>query len=143
MSDEGQETRVQYVGLSSDGDSIRLQLECGKILEWTRSKLGKHFSIVGGYYNVKMNTDDGSYTIWCGTATFDELGEMTEAQLIEHGAGEKKLTMKKLTNKVKREHDEKNFGQLTLNDIRDNAIHYSKSEKAALIAKIVSHVGVF
>ena len=129
---------VQYLGMTRDNKSKILLIDDKRY----HYKKVKQLTIPGAIYSVKAKAENSEtgMSIWFGTTQYLRMGELNDSDIINHAAAKKVMTMKKFENKMKKEHDDI-FGELTLNQIRDQSYHFSKSEKAALLASILTHVG--
>ena len=127
---------VQYLGMTRDSKSKIVLIDDKRY----HYKKVKQLTIPGAIYSVKAENSETGMSIWFGTTEYLRMGELNDSDIINHAAAKKVMTMKKFENKMKKEQDNV-FGELTLNQIRDQSYHFSKSEKAALLASILTHVG--
>ena len=137
-----QNVEIQYLGLTRDNKS-KVVLYNDK-----RSYFKKvsQLTIPGAIYSADVSLNDDNddtfnlQTVWFGTLEYLRMGELEDDDKINHAAAKKAMSIKKMENKMLKINDEE-FGELTLNQLRNNSYHYSRSEKAALIASIISLVG--
>ena len=127
---------VQYLGMTRDSKSKIVLIDDKRY----HYKKVKQLTIPGAIYSVKAENSETGMSIWFGTTEYLRMGELNDSDITNHAAAKKVMTMKKFENKMKKEQDNV-FGELTLNQIRDQSYHFSKSEKAALLASILTHVG--
>ena len=127
---------VQYLGMTRDSKNKILLIDDKRYYY----KKVKQLTLPGAIYSVKAEETEEGKSIWFHTTEYLRMGELNDSDIINHAAAKKVMTMKKFENKMKKEQDNV-FGELTLNQIRDQSFHFSKSEKAALIASILTHVG--
>ena len=133
-----QNVEIQYLGLTRDNKS-KVVLYNDK-----RSYFKKvsQLTLPGAFYSadVLLNDENTLQTVWFGTLEYLRMGELEDSDKVNHAAAKKAMSIKKMENKMLKINDEE-FGELTLNQLRNNSYHYSRSEKAALIASIISLVG--
>ena len=133
-----QNVEIQYLGLTSDNKS--------KVILYNdkRSYFKKvsQLTLPGAFYSadVLLNDENTLQTVWFGTLEYLRMGELEDNDKVNHAAAKKAMSIKKMENKMLKIND-KEFGELTLNQLRHNSYHYSRSEKAALIASIIATVG--
>ena len=127
---------VQYLGMTRDSKNKILLIDDKRY----HYKKVKQLTIPGAIYSVKAKNTETGMSIWFDTTQYLRMGELNDSDITNHAAAKKVITMKKFENKMKKEQDNV-FGELTLNQIRDQSYHFSKSEKAALLASILTHVG--
>jgi hypothetical protein len=139
MTDDLIEFEITYNGLSADGESTCLQLPDGEEGRWSR-KQNKNFGSLGATYSVMGRlTEDGGYSLACGTARFIESNSVEDRIRVRHAAGQKAISLQRAAKKAEKKGEEE-FANLTLNQIREMSYHFGTEEKAALIAKMISVV---
>jgi hypothetical protein len=94
--------------------------------------VGQGFTSEGGYDEEKEEL----FLEW-GTLEWTEMVEDIPAKhILNNAAGEKARTIKTVQKKV----DSDNFSDLTLKDIAEHMIGLNKSQKAALMARVMAEI---
>tara|TARA_R100001163_G_C4976606_1_gene134434 strand:+ start:227 stop:655 length:429 start_codon:yes stop_codon:yes gene_type:complete len=139
MSDDLNPIEVKYMGLTQDGQSIALEIE-GEEYYWPR-KYAKHFYQPGSIYEIQgLKTEEGTWSMAVGTATYLRSEDVDADVVARNGAGEKFNSAQLQGKKAIKRFNEEDFGNLTLNQLRNYIQHKGKDAKAGLIAKMISHL---
>lgn len=130
-----------YAGRPRNGEGHVIVIE-GTSWTWKNSKylndllryipVGQGFTSEGGY-----NEEKKELSLEWGTLEWTEMVEDIPAQhILNNAAGEKARTIKTVQKKVNSD----NFSDLTLKDIAGHMFSLNKSQKAALMARVMAEI---
>jgi len=130
-----------YGGRSRDGEGHVIVIE-GQSWTWKNSKflnnllkyipVGQGFTSEGGY-----DEEAEQLTLEWQTLEWTEMVEDIPAKhILNNAAGEKARTIKTMQKKVNSD----NFSDLTLKDIAGHMFSLNKSQKAALMARVMAEI---